>query len=271
LTGEAAGEPEGFAVVERIGGELIRTGGDNLDGAAGGTVDERGGVAVDDVAGDFPGGFAGVGVDGEDVGVGVLVGDQDEFAIGVDGRGDDAVLAVEGAEGELPEGLAVEGVGEEAEVGEEDVDVFAVGGGGGGGAMVERVLGFAFGSLDTAAPEFTPGGLLEADGEQVVALRGGEEDAVADEDGRGLARREGCFPEHVLGRAEVSGEGRATRAEAGAIGAAELGPVGGGERKGEGEQKGSVHGDDFERVYTLCLQNPETRGREFQYSLKFIF
>jgi hypothetical protein len=95
-------------------------------------------------------------VDGEDVGVGVLVGDEDELAIGVEGGGDDAVLAVEGAEGELPEGLAVEGVGEEAEVGEEDVDVLAVGGGGGGGAMVEGVLGFAFGGAEGAAQSSRP-------------------------------------------------------------------------------------------------------------------
>jgi hypothetical protein len=118
--------------------------------------------------------------------------------------------------------------------------------------MVEGVLGFAFGDAEGAAPEFAAGGLFEADGEQVVALGGGEEDAAADEDGRGLAGGEGCFPEHVLGRAEVSGEGRATRAEAGAIGAAELGPVGGIEAEGDGVEKGGAHRPELpKRLYPL--------------------
>jgi hypothetical protein len=107
--------------------------------------------------------------------------------------------------------------------------------------MVEGVLGFAFGGAEGAAPEFASGGLFEADGEEVVALGGGEENAAADNDGGGLAGGEGGFPEDVLGGAEVGREGGTARAEAGAAGAAELGPVGGGQGKGDGVEKGGAH------------------------------
>ena len=47
-----------------------------MGGAFCGAVDDGCGVAVDDFAGGFPGDFAGVGLDGEDVGVGVLIGEM---------------------------------------------------------------------------------------------------------------------------------------------------------------------------------------------------
>lgn len=139
------------------------------------------------------------------------------------------MLAIERAQRELPEGFAVLGVGGEAEVREEGEDGVGACGDGGGGSVVEGVLGFAFGGANGLAPQYFAGLAVEAEGEEIVAFRGGEEDFVADDDGGGFAFGEIGLPADVFCGAEFGGEGAAGGAEAGAVGAAELGPVGGGE------------------------------------------
>ena len=148
-------------------------------------MNERGRVAVDHLARTLPHGAAGCGVDSQNERVGVLVTDEDDAAVGVDRRSDDAVLAIEGSERMLPERLAVEVVGDEAEIREEGEDAISVvGDRRRRSEMVQRILDFALWGSDGATPEDPAGRALQADGEEVVAFRRGYEDSVPDEERR---------------------------------------------------------------------------------------
>ena len=114
-------------------------------------------------------------------------------------------------------------------------------GDGGGGAVVEGVLGFAAGGAEGAAPEDFAGGAVDGEGDEIVVLGAGEEDAVADEDRGGFAFGEIGFPEDVLGGAELGGHLAAGGTEAGAIGSAELGPIGAVQTEREEEEEAGTH------------------------------
>lgn len=112
--------------------------------------------------------------------------------------------------------LAIEIVGDEAEVREEDEDAVSVRDGGGRRAMIEDVLEFASGGADRLPPLELSCRAAEGHRDQVVAFGSGENDVIADEDGGGVADRHFCLPEDVLLRAELGGQLTAGGAQTGA-------------------------------------------------------
>src|SRR5262249_49483252 len=122
LAGETPNEPERFAVHDGIRGELVGAGCDDLCGAAGRTVNDRGGVPVDDIAWRFPGDLAALRIHRDNVGVGVRIADQDHSSIAIDRRCYHAVLTVKRSERQLPSLFALEIIRDQAEISEEDKD-----------------------------------------------------------------------------------------------------------------------------------------------------
>src|SRR5881628_3690218 len=104
---------------------------------AGRTVNDRGGVPVDDVARRFPGDLAAICIHRDNVCVGVLIGDEDHSSIGIDGRCNHAVLTVKWSERQLPSLFALEIISEQAEISEEDKDALSIGRRGGRRAVIE--------------------------------------------------------------------------------------------------------------------------------------
>ena len=74
---------------------------------------------------------------------GVLIADKDHFSIGIDGRCNHPVLTVKWPERQLPSLVALEIIGHQAEISEEDKDALSIGHGGGRSAVIEGVLVFA--------------------------------------------------------------------------------------------------------------------------------
>src|SRR5262249_44720614 len=133
LAGETPNEPERFAVHDGIPGELVGARCDDLCGAAGWTVNDRGGVPVDDVAWRFPGDLAAISIHADHVRVGVLIADEDHCSIGIDGGCNHAVLTVKWSERQPPSLLALEIISDQAEISEEDKDALSIGYRGGRG------------------------------------------------------------------------------------------------------------------------------------------
>lgn len=197
--------------------------------------------------------FAVAEAEGGGVGALGLVDDEDDAAVGEDGGDTHAVDVFEGAEGSAPEFAAIEGEGGEAEIGEEGDDGLAVGDDGGGGGVVEFVEFFGARAGEVAAPEFAAGGAVEREEGEAGAIESGEEDAGADDDGRGEAGWNGGLPEGV----ELRGVGVIAGGDAGAIGTAELRPIGG---AGRGEREGEQAEGAHTRLYRGLVLGGEAAG-----------
>ena len=166
-----------------------------------------------------------------------MVAEEEELAAGENGRTGHAIKVFEGAEGVAPTFFPSVGVGDEAEIGEEDVDVFGVGDGGGGSGVIGFVDGLKFGGLEGATPKFASGGEIVGEGEEGAFVGGGEKDAVADDDGGRLAKGYFDLPGDVFGGPEDDGEAFGI-GDARAGRAAELGPIGGeGQRDAQGGEQ----------------------------------
>ena len=127
LVRQTADAPGHLAGRDVVGIELIGAGHDELV-----SVCNRCGKAVDVVGAiSLPKCLPRLWVDGEQKGALVLIADEEELAVGEDGRSAHAVEVREGAEGNAPTLHAVGGIGEQSVAGEEDVDVGAVADGAG--------------------------------------------------------------------------------------------------------------------------------------------
>lgn len=238
LVGETADLPEELAGGGVVAGHLVGAGNDDFV-----TVDQGRGETVDHLgAFDAPDGFAGGGVDGDEEGFLVLVADHDDFVAGENRGSAHAVEVGEGAQGKAPALAAVFVVGEQAEAGEEDVDVAAIRDGAGGGGVVQLVTLFVAVAGRFLPPEELAGLAVEGEGEELAVFVTGEEDAVNGDDGRGLAFENGGFPDDVGIGSDLARE-VGTIDDAGAAGSAKAEPVGGrGEGGEEAEDGGESHG-----------------------------
>jgi len=90
------------------------------------------------------------------------------------------------------------------------------------------------GSGRLLAPELLAGFGGQGDGEEVFAFKGGDEEALADDDGGGMAGGQGDLPDEVLFGVELGGEWVAF-ADAEGCGAAELRPIEEGEEEDRGD------------------------------------
>ena len=132
----------------------------------------------------LPGNFTRLGIHADDERVGVLIRDEDDPAIGVDRRGDQAVLAIEGSERPLPEKVALEVVSDQAVVSKECENlVVFIGDDGRRRGVIELVPGIAAGSAKGSPPLDLAGLAAEAHRDEIVVFGGGEEDAIPDHDG----------------------------------------------------------------------------------------
>src|SRR5579872_3310097 len=100
--------------------------------------------------------------------------------------------------------------------------------------MVEGIHVLFARAVDGSFPEQLAGGAVEALREQLSVLEGGQENVAAGEDRGGLAGADGRSPEDIFVLAEFNGEAGAG-GDAGSVGAAEAGPVLGGNGAGEKE------------------------------------
>ncbi len=211
LPGRTSRPPKPFARGGRIGADAVGTWRDDLQRSVAGPIQRRCRINVDNFGAlGFPANGAGLAVQGEQERHFVLVGHQNDHAVGEDGRGAVTVGGAEGAERNPPAFVAVGPVGDDSEVAEEDVDVRTVGDRAGRGRAVDGMK-----RLGAAARRFTPpknlaGGAVEANrvepplcdaGDEIrSSLRTGEE-WPAGNDLRQTRLREG--PNRV-GRPEVS-------------------------------------------------------------------
>ena len=186
----------------------------------------------------------GLGVEGQEGGGAVLVViDVNDVAVD-DRRGPGPVLRLERPDRLLPDGVAVEVVGRQRQVlavPEQGVDPAAVGGGGGRGERVVLVQPLERAARLRPRPGGLAGGGVEAEQHPFGAFadRRLDEQFAAADDRRGVALagdRHG--PEGALGPVERGGQ-LDVAAGAGAVGAAEAGPVGGG---GRGQGRGAGQG-----------------------------
>jgi hypothetical protein len=145
------------------------------------------------------------------------------------------------SERQLPEWFAVGRVGQQPEVGEEGKDVRAVGDDRRRGTMIQRVLCFPFRGPHRPPPQQLAVCTLEAQRDQLVAFRAGDEDAIARKHGRRLALRQFGAPEDIAIGPELNGEACAREAQTRAVGAAELRPLRRSADKGECADR-PVHG-----------------------------
>ena len=126
---------------------------------------------------------------GDDIGVGVLVADEDDLVVDQYRRRAHAVKVVERPERQAPPLAPVHVIRQQAEVGEEHVDVGAVGRRRRPGGAVPRVELLDPGARRVTLPDNAPGGAIEADGDEFFAARGGDEDPLARQRGRRVAER----------------------------------------------------------------------------------
>ena len=236
------------------------------------SVTSGGGPGGDLVAGGFPDGGAGLGVEAVEGGIDLLVPVEEEPAAVQHGRDGFAVAAAGGEAAELafPERFSVEGETEDAEGAEGDVEALAVGRRGAGGVGVggvvalvrdefgdgflpeqlagvavvagnqeaEEIGGFGGLALVAGARRRAFGGIGDILGLGLAAgvFRGGDEDSVAPDDRRGgaLAGEFGA-PADVFAGGAVPGDGRAGGGRgAVGVGAAPMRPVGVGRGGGGG-------------------------------------
>jgi hypothetical protein len=159
-----------------VAADLVGADGDDLKRLAGALIEQGGAPAFRFFTVAFPAEFTVREGVGGDVGAGKLVDLEDEEIAGEDGGGAEALDVVGGGDGDAPAEFAGGGVGEKAEVLEEDVDVFAVSDGGNGGGMVEAVDAVGTGGGFGAFPEEFAGGAVEALGVEILVGEAGEED-----------------------------------------------------------------------------------------------
>src|SRR5262249_3092926 len=116
-------------------------------------------------------------------------------------------VIVERAEGHVPELLAHSVVAEQTAGAKEADDALAVGGrrrlGQTAGALMHGLQLFVCG---LHLPEDPAGLAVDGGGQQRLAARGGEVDAVAVDDWWRVPRRQGGFPDQVLVRSDVRGQ-----------------------------------------------------------------
>ncbi len=143
---------------------------------------------------------------------------------------------MERAERETPTLVAIEAIGEKAEIAEEDVDVLAIGGGGGGSGGVQLIERFGAAAGALAPPQDLAGIEAEAQGVEFAILDGGEENAIAAENGGGMAGRQRRFPNDAAFGPEGFGQA-ASFSDSGAVGAAEARPVTGRRARREGKNE----------------------------------
>src|SRR5262249_22055457 len=113
------------------------------------------------------------------------------------------MLAVEGSKRQLPQLFALEIISDQAEISEEDEDALSIGHWSRRRAVIELVLVFAFGRADRSLPLNLAGGPAQTDRSQIVALGSGKENAILNQDGGGLPRRQLCLPQNVLLRPKL--------------------------------------------------------------------
>ena len=135
----------------------------------------------------------------------------------------------------------VEIIGGEAEIGEEDKDVLAVGNGVGAARWLRVCWASRLGArwIDAATP--CPVVRLRQMVIRSSPSAAVRKDAIADQDGGGLPGRQIRLPQDVLLRPELGGQGAAGRAESGAVRAAKLRPVGAGEAEREQRIEEGAH------------------------------
>src|SRR5204863_4459687 len=106
---------------------------------------------------------------------------------------------------------------QQSEIGEEHVDVPAVGRRGGPGRAVPAVELFQAGAGSLALPEDSSGTAIEADRDEPLAPRGGQENTIVRQCRRGVAEWQLRFPDDVavgakLGRdTSAGGDARSVR------------------------------------------------------------
>ena len=116
--------------------------------ATGRPVNDRRGVAVDDVPWRFPCDLTALCIHRCNVRVGVLIEDQDHSSIGINGRCNHPVETVERSQRQLPFLFAFEVISNQTEISEEDKHAFAIGHWSGRSPVIERVLSFALAGAD---------------------------------------------------------------------------------------------------------------------------
>jgi hypothetical protein len=136
------------------------------------------------------------------------------------------VLTVKWSERQLPLLFALEIIGDQAEISEEDKDALSIGHRGGRRAVIEGVLSFASGRADGLPPLNLAGGAAHAHRNQIIALGSGKENAIPRQDGGGLSSRQFGLPQNVLLRPKLGWQVPAGSAQSGAVQTTKLRPVG---------------------------------------------
>ncbi len=204
---------------------MKRAGNDQLRGTVFRLIERGRGVASRRIgARRFPANLAGNLIDGKQVGICILIANQNHHFPGENRRRSMTVLIVERTERELPALGSVGGIGDEAEVAEEDVDVLAVGNGRRRCRAVGGLKLLFTGARSFAAPDNFAAGAVETEGHQFFVLGRGQEDARFREHRRGVAGRDGGLPHDILLRRKFGGQ-RSVVGDACAVRTAELRPV----------------------------------------------
>jgi hypothetical protein len=146
--------------------------------------------------------FAGFLIESDEIGIAIGIAVLHNHVIDQDWAGGGAPGAFEGSEVFGPERFAGNGIGMNAAAAEERDDHFAVGGATGRGPAIHDVGGLGLAAPRSLLPLDLAGLAIDAEDETLIAFfeRGGEEDAIAPEDWRGLAdARQRGFPDDVVG------------------------------------------------------------------------
>ena len=227
-----------LSIGEPVSAVLAGAGGENHGRRAGRLVEQRGGPAFGFLARSFPEDLAIAAVEGGDVGAGDLVDLKDNRIARENRRCAEAHGVHEWAERHSPSNLAGRVIRDEAEILEEDVDVFAIGNGSDGRGIVEKIP-FRLGGSDLhALPKQLTCFAIEALGEQLFLFKSGEKYAVGVEHRRGFSGPDRRSPEQVARLIELHGEARVAR-NAGAVGTAKARPILGGSGRSEDDKRES--------------------------------
>ena len=205
----------------------------------------------------------------DEVRAAVLVEELDHVATGQHGRGARAVFGLRQRHRSSPEFLSIEVVGQDADRPEVDVDPFFVGDRGGGGGIAERLVDLL--DLlrdDLAPPDLAAGTAVDREREQLPLGEGGEEDAAAPNDGRGVAGGNFDAPRDIRGGTEDQGRPGIGGTETEAARTPELRPIavaiaGHRERERRERQAGEEGRDGAERagVHGLMKASLAARGK----------
>jgi len=189
--GQPSGPPHGFAGIGRVSIHAKRSGGDDLQRAIFGLIDDRCGVAAERFgARAHPSHAAIVFAQGNGERVPRLIADQDNLIARDNRRRAHAVDIAEWPERQAPALVSVEPIGDEPEIAEEHVHVLAVGGSRGRGGRVQFVerLGAAAGTF--APPEDLTRGAAQAEGIEDIVIHRRDKNTVAIEYRGGMPQRQ---------------------------------------------------------------------------------